>query len=397
MSFDISTLILLTIAIAYGLGALSIVFSYLQAGTRGARQWGMGMIGLGAGYTFIFLHPYVPGHALLYLGWLCIVTSVLLMYRALHLICETGDGQAVFSIAVMGGAITAWWFFAYVVPNPIRQVDTTSVAISLITGRAAWNLWRHAQRSRYRAPALAVTGWLLVVTTTPIMEILMRETGSGAADSMIEYGPPAVVFARVVIIALLSISVLWLEISRLYETIENQAMHDELTGIANRRAIIAQLQRELSRGKRENSPCSIAILDVDHFKHVNDTWGHPTGDKVLQWMANVIGNNIRPYDTLGRYGGEEFLMLMPGTAQDLAASIVDRARLAVENQACIVDNKAIRITISAGIATYSKDVDLDALLLSADHALYRAKESGRNRVVIATTPQSAPGVAASPA
>jgi diguanylate cyclase (GGDEF)-like protein len=393
---DIFTLILLTIVIAYGLGLMSIIFSHLQAGTRGAQLWGMGMIGLGAGYTFIFVHPYVQGHALQYLGWLCILPSVLLMSRALHRICQTGDMQIPFGMAVVGGAIAGWWFFAYIVPNPVRQLDTTSMAISVISGRAAWDLWRYAQRTRHRAPALAVAGWLLVVTTTPVAEILMRETGSGAADSMIEYGPPTVVFARVVIITLLSISVLWLEISRLYETIEEQATHDELTGVANRHAVVAQLQRELSRANRENSIFSIAILDVDDFKRVNDTWGHPAGDEVLRWLTQVIGKSIRPYDTLGRYGGEEFLMIMPGTAQDLAASVADRARIAIQDRACLVRGKEIRMTISAGLATFTRGIDLDALLRSADHALYRAKEGGRNRVVSAMTPQPAPGAAVSP-
>lgn len=388
MSLDISTLVLLTIAVAYGLGGLSIVFSFLQAGTRGARHWGTGMIGLGAGYTFIYLHPYLQGHAMLYVGWVCIVLSVLLMYRALHLICDTGDAQVLFSVAVLGGAIAAWWFFAYVVPSPLRQVDTTSVAISVITGRAAWDLWRYSQRIHYRVPALAVAGWLLVVATTPVTEILMRGTGSAAADSMIEYGPPPVVFARVLIITLLSISVLWLEISRLYEAIENQATHDELTGIANRRAVVAQLQRELTRAKRQNARCSVALFDIDFFKRVNDTWGHPAGDRVLEWVTKMIGKSIRPYDTLGRYGGEEFLMVMPGADRDAAISIADRARTAIQNQACMVNGKEIRITISAGIATSSADTDFDALLQLADNALYRAKETGRNRVVTAEAMQA---------
>jgi diguanylate cyclase (GGDEF)-like protein len=394
MSLDISTLILLTIAIAYGLGGLSIVFSFLQAGTRGARHWGTGMIGLGAGYTLIYLHPYPQGHALLYVGWFCIVSSVLLMYRALHLICDTGNGQTLFSVAVLGGTIAAWWFFAYVVPSPLRQVDTTSVAISVITGRAAWDLWRYAQRIHYRVPALAVAGWLLVVASTPVTEILMRGTGSAAAGSPIEYGPPPVVFARVLIITLLSISVLWLEISRLYETIENQATHDELTGIANRRAVVAQLQRELTRATRENSPCSVALFDIDYFKRVNDTWGHPAGDRVLKWVTTMIDTSIRPYDTLGRYGGEEFLMVMPGAGRDAALAIADRARTAIQNQPCKVNGEEIRITISVGIATSSAGVDFDALLQLADNALYRAKESGRNRVVAAEAMQAENAAAA---
>jgi diguanylate cyclase (GGDEF)-like protein len=385
MSLDISTLVLLTSTIFFSLGAQSIAFSFLQAGTRGARPWGSGMIGLGIGYAFIFLHPQLPGHALLYAGWVCIVVSVLLMYRALHRICGINDSQMLFSVTILGCAGAAWLCFTYVFPSPVLQIDTTSAAVSVITGRAAWDLWRYARASRHHVPALVVAGMLLVVAITPVVEILQRGTGTVDPGTMIEYGPPPVVFARVIIITLLSISVLWLEISRLYVVIEAQAARDELTGVANRRAIVALLQREFGRAKRESSHCSIALFDVDFFKRVNDTWGHPAGDEVLRWLTRMIGKSVRDYDTLGRYGGEEFLLVMPGAGPAIAVAIADRARLAVQNKACTVAGKEIPITISAGIATASAVDDLDALLHAADVALYSAKDSGRNRVVFAGT------------
>lgn len=388
MSLDISTLVLLTIAICWGLGGLSIVFSYLQAGTRGARIWGMGMIGLGTGYAFIFLDPYTQDHVALYAGWVCIVPSILLMRQALHRICGSDESQTLFGFAVFGAAIAGWLFFGLAGPGVRGQLDVTSMAISVTTGRAAWDLWRFSRRARYRGPALAVAGWLLVVSTTPLVEIVLRGTGSGTPEPMIEYGSPSMVFARVLIIGLLSTSVLWLEISRLYEAIEDQATHDELTGIYNRRAIVMQLQRELARTRRENASCSIATFDVDFFKHVNDTWGHPAGDEVLKWVTRTIGRNIRTYDTLGRYGGEEFLLIMPGIGRAGAMVIADRARLAIEEQACTVGDAQIRITISAGVAASSNgDGDPETLLQLADDALYRAKKSGRNRVVVAEAPE----------
>jgi diguanylate cyclase (GGDEF)-like protein len=368
MSLDISTLVLLTIAIAYGLGALSILFTFFQGGTRGTRHWGSGMIGLGTGYGLMYLDPHLPGHALLYAGWVCILTSVLIMYRALLRICDTNESRGLFDFAVIGGAAAAWLFFGYIVPSALKQIDATSVGVSAITGRAAWDLWRYAKRTSFRAPPLAVAGWLLVVTATPLVEVLLREAGPGTLDARFLYGPPAVVFFRVLIITLLSISVLWLEISRLYEAIEVQATHDELTGVSNRRVIVAELQHELVRAQRGNSPCSIAIFDIDFFKRVNDTWGHPAGDQVLKQVTAAIEKNIRPYDTLGRYGGEEFLVVMPGAGPDAAASIADRARMAIQDQDCIVDGTRIRITISAGIATSARGVALDALLRSAEQA-----------------------------
>lgn len=383
MSLDASTLVLLTITIGCGLGVVSIVFTFLQAGTRGARHWGAGMIGLGIGYTLIYLYPFMQGDALLYAGWICILGSVLLMYQSLNRICNNDGSTILFGFIFVGGSVSGWLFFTYVIPSQIWRANVMSVAISVIVLRAAWSLWRYALQGRSRAPAFAMVGWLLVVAVTALVEIPLRGIDFGHPESAIEYGPPEVVFARVFVITMLSMTVLWLEISRLYETLEGQATHDELTGVANRRAIIAQVRRELARAQRDGSRCSIAIFDLDFFKRVNDTWGHPGGDEVLRWVTKVIRSEIRDYDTIGRYGGEEFLLVMPGTDQAGALITVERARLAIQNQACIFNNEEIRITVSAGIATSSKDIDFDKLIVMADDALYRAKEIGRNRVIVA--------------
>lgn len=391
MPVDISTLVLLTIAVACGLGTMSIVLTFHQSGLGGARHWGRGLIGFGVGYSLLYLYPEV-GPPLLYAGWVCVLVSMLVMSRALLRICGIGGHRTRFGIAVVGATALAWLYFGLVAPNPIRQMDATSVAISVVAGRAVWDLWRHAMRSRFRAPPLAVAAFLLVVSARPVLEVLTREAHAGALDPMSLFGPPAMVFFRVLILTLLSISVLWMEVSRFYEAVEVQATHDELTGVANRRAIVAMLERELVRAKRLNTPLSVALFDIDEFKRVNDTLGHHAGDQVLKWVTTIIGKSIRPYDALARYGGEEFLLLMPGAGADAGVSVAERARIAIQNQDCIVDGKPIRITISAGLAACSGDVDSDALLRSADQVLYRAKQAGRNRVVLAEKMQ--PEVAA---
>jgi len=385
MSIDTSTLILLTITVAFGLGAMSIALTFHHSGTRGThglRHWGRGLVGYSAGFSLLYLYPKF-GLPLLYAGWICVLISMLVMYKALLRICGSGGHRTRFGIAVVGTAILAWVYFGLVAPNPIRQNDVTSVAIAVIAGRAAWDVWRYAMRSRFRAPAFAVLAWLLLITARPFLEVLRRDVHAGDLDPMSLFGPPGMVFFRVLILALLSISVIWLEISRLYEVVEDQATHDELTGVANRRAIVALLESELVRAKRLHTPCSIAIFDIDHFKRINDTLGHPAGDQVIKWVTKVIGKSIRPYDTLGRYGGEEFLLLMPGARPEAAIIVAERARAAIQGQDCIVDGKPIRITISAGVAAWSEDVDSDALLRSADSVLYRAKQAGRNRAELA--------------
>lgn len=381
MTLDISTLVILTIAVCMSLGTSALIFSRLQQGTRGMRSWGAGMVGLGAGYLLLYLHPYMAHLGLAYGGMIVCLASVLLMYRALLRITDTSSSRTRFNIIVIAGVVGGWLYFTFWTPSIHGQLDTASVAISVITARAAWDLWVHARRHRYRAPAVVVAVLLVLVAVSPLAEIPLRAGFPDAQDPILVYGPPDVVFVRLLMIVVLSMSVLWLEISRLYDEIENQAMHDELTGTSSRRAVIAQLQRELARTERNGSRCSIAIFDADHFKQVNDTWGHPVGDEVLKQITKAISGIIRRYDTLGRYGGEEFLLVMPGTDSAGAFVMADRARRAVQEQPYVADGRPIKLTVSGGIATSSEGITADALLLAADDALYRAKESGRNRVV----------------
>jgi diguanylate cyclase (GGDEF)-like protein len=361
---------------------MSIVLTFFQAGTRGMRQWGYGMIGMGLGFSILTQYSNI-GPPALYAGWTCLLVAMLVMYGALLRICGRGGQVLGFGILVVGGAAAGWLVFDFVFPNPTRQMDVTAIAGGIIGGRAAWDLWRHSRRSRYPAPALAVALWLMLVAARPIMEVLVRDVHDGPLDPELMFGPPTLVFFRALVMSLLSMSVLWLEVSQLYETVELQATRDDLTGIANRRGIVALLQRELARALRTNATCSVVMFDIDHFKQVNDSRGHHAGDRVICWVTEVIGKSIRPYDTLGRYGGEEFLLVIPGAGPDAAVVVANRARLAVEGQFCVVDGDPMAITVSAGVATLAPHIDGEGLLRLADDALYRAKEAGRNRVVLA--------------
>ncbi len=167
------------------------------------------------------------------------------------------------------------------------------------------------------------------------------------------------------------------------EEIKVQSRTDTLTGIANRRAIFEHLDGELNRNEREKKSISIAMLDVDHFKAVNDTYGHQAGDAVLTEFVARISNNIRPYDCVGRYGGEEFLLVLPGTNEGNAAIVCERILNNVQSEPFNLDGVSIDVTVSIGLATWSGREDVDKLVAAADSALYMAKERGRNCVVFA--------------
>lgn len=163
-----------------------------------------------------------------------------------------------------------------------------------------------------------------------------------------------------------------------------QARHDYLTGCANRRAFVEALQQEMERARRYGHPLSLAMLDIDHFKRINDTHGHAFGDTVLQFLVNTISLQLRSSDTLARIGGEEFALLMPNTTADEAVQVVDRMRQVIERSSLNQGTQSVRITVSAGVASWHAEMDAASLQGAADHVLYAAKGQGRNRVVRAT-------------
>lgn len=158
---------------------------------------------------------------------------------------------------------------------------------------------------------------------------------------------------------------------------------DPLTGLYNRRHFVDVLQAELARAKRTGRPLALLMLDIDHFKRVNDTWGHQAGDRVLQLLAQTVLHSIRLEDLAARVGGEEFAVIMPGLDDTTALQAAERLRGIVEHTPFAVDvTTTIDVRISVGIAATNKGTpaDMDALISAADAALYRAKQTGRNRV-----------------
>ena len=165
--------------------------------------------------------------------------------------------------------------------------------------------------------------------------------------------------------------------------LEHLARTDLLTQIMNRGAIMGRLHEELARSKREGSRLAVGELDIDFFKRVNDTHGHGAGDEVLREVVRRLAVALRPYDGLGRIGGEEFLVLIPGATSDNARAVLERLRKAVCAGAIDYVDGQIDVTISVGGTTTEGDEPEDRVLMRADDALYRAKELGRNRVEMA--------------
>jgi len=195
--------------------------------------------------------------------------------------------------------------------------------------------------------------------------------------------------ARTLVVAVIAILavLLWVSFTA-YRVRSYQARHDLLTGLPNRRSALEYLERQMARAMRERTSIGVILADVDHFKKVNDTYGHQAGDAVLKKMAEILSAALRPYDAVGRYGGEEFLIIVPNcdvaTAQEIAERM--RVRIMEEGFDSMLQAQRFYVTCSFGVAIANDAPwDVDAILASADRALYAAKNSGRNRVLVAET------------
>jgi diguanylate cyclase (GGDEF)-like protein len=182
-----------------------------------------------------------------------------------------------------------------------------------------------------------------------------------------------------------TIGMILMATDRLRGELEHLATHDSLTGALNRRALIEACALELARCRRNQQVMSVLLLDLDHFKAINDTHGHLVGDRVLVDFTERVRALLRLPDRLGRFGGEEFVVLLPETQLDKARLVAERIRADIEQ----ADDELPRRTVSIGVTvSFPDDPDLDGLLTRADAALYRAKDGGRNRVETLALPVS---------
>jgi len=169
---------------------------------------------------------------------------------------------------------------------------------------------------------------------------------------------------------------------------EKMANYDTLTGLYNRRAILEKANEWICHVRRYKGRLTVVMLDIDHFKQVNDIYGHRVGDRVLMDLSSMMQRSVRQTDFAGRYGGEEFLIILPRTDVAGASVMAERVREAIQGAPMHdAEGNAFKVTASLGVAEYCSGDDEDSLITRADAALYRAKEAGRNRVEIAACPE----------
>lgn len=238
----------------------------------------------------------------------------------------------------------------------------------------------HADKSCLECHATRIGDVLGALSITLTISELVRQT---------HLSQLLIVLAAILIIGLvvgITYFLTWrlvINLDEAQQRLKRLASTDELTGLRNRRHIMGRLEEEFERSNRLGEPLCIIMLDLDLFKKINDTWGHPFGDHVLKWVANRMNEVVRAYDVVGRIGGEEFLIISPSTTLGEAVVLAERLRETIEQETINHGGTVIPLTISAGIALMGKaDINSDDLIRRADAALYRAKQAGRNRVVL---------------
>ena len=296
-----------------------------------------------------------------------------------------------------GPVIIAFLVFFIYLPEPRARLSVSGLVFGVaqfVTGAALLH-YRIAAEHRTRwllaGSFFLMSGGLLWLGFTAWFEPEAILPTSGASDAP---GPALLAFYAVTIASSFAFILMHKERSD-RETYE-LATTDSLTGVYNRRTFKELAEPQLSRSRRGHLPVSLLMLDLDHFKRINDTYGHLAGDDVLKAFAVLVRNCLRKEDLLARYGGEEFVVLLPGAAPPAAAILAERIREEVAARPFDANGHLVRVTVSQGVASEAGDTlpSLEAMLGRADEALYSAKNQGRNRVVAMPMPQA--GAAAKP-
>ncbi len=275
-------------------------------------------------------------------------------------------------LLILLAAATSIWF-TYVKPDYGVRVRLSSFVLTALSLAHIWLMWQNAGQTLAGRIALGV------LVSGGAIQMMRFVTASlyPAGDNVMDASAQNVIYlaAFAFVIVLLAISQVLLATERLRGELERAASHDSLTDAYTRRYMKEALQRELSRCLRHHRPMSVLLLDIDHFKKVNDTLGHQEGDRVLTELVANIKALLRRADLLGRFGGEEFVVLLPETTIDVAQRVAERIRAAMSSWG----GPTVSIGLTASIAVGDT---VDALLARADTAMYRAKAKGRNRVEV---------------
>lgn len=290
-------------------------------------------------------------------------------------------------LPILLAAVAGIAWFTVVRPSPVGRDFVFSLATGIVAAMCCYLLVRFRPEGARDAThaMLAVIGVVALGANVRVLSILL------AGAPLMHFLPgsvagPSILFRMVACFSVV-FCFLWMVTEKLRGSLEEMAHTDYLTGTLNRRFLRTCAEREITLSERTFQPLSVLVIDIDHFKLVNDTYGHSMGDESLRRVAGVLREVLRRTDLLARYGGEEFVIVLPGTTGEDALVLAERLRTKIEALSFAGKGGRVLLTASFGVAEYRHGAETwDALLGRADFALYAAKQAGRNRTVLAAAP-----------
>ncbi len=384
MSLDVNTLFLVTIYVEAILGLL-LLFAWAQnTAITAVAWWGFAHLLRAASVTLFGLYGSASDLISIDLANVILFTAFAVTWTGARLF----DHRRPLPVLIVAGP--AIWLLASRLPGFADSFDVRALIgsgiITAYTWAAAFEFWRGRSEplvSRWPAIFLLFAHGALYLLRTPFGAMLpWRLTG----DQLLESAWLTVLSFEGL---LFTISIAFILLAMAKERTEHRhktaALIDPLTGVSNRRAFLQDGETQLQRQATDPRPIAVMLLDLDHFKSINDRFGHATGDRVLEIFADVSSGCLRRIDLFGRLGGEEFGAVLRDTGRERALAVGEQIRTSFAEAAREIDGRPVGATVSVGIVISQDAVlDLSALLAQADHALYRAKDAGRNRVEIAS-------------
>ena len=380
MTLDFPTIAIIGLLLHIGLAAGFSLILLVMRGHPVPRLWAASLWAGALGTTLLGLQGQMP-ELLSIMGRnaFAVLGSVLLLCGvALHVGRRAPLRPA---LVLAGGYMLCIVWFSVVTPDLGIRLALYSLLVMIWKGWEVWLLLRHAPADIRRSCRIAAAVFVFDALLFLVRALL--PVAPGAGGDILRAGLPMNVTYVGSLIVMMghTFALVLLIVERQMVDLRRLARRDGLTGLLNRTALMDDGRGQLAQCQLRRLPFAVLLLDLDHFKRVNDSHGHQAGDAVLHHMARTLQRNLRGRDSLlGRYGGEEFVLLLPATSLEQAQALAERLRAALE--ACPLDSDIgpIAVTTSIGVAA-DVDATLERLLARADAALYRAKAAGRNRVV----------------
>ena len=383
MGLDVNTLFLVTIYVEAMLGLL-LLFAWIQnSGIQAVAWWGGAHLLRAASVALFGMYGTVSDVITIDLANAILFTAFAVTWTGARVF----DGQKPHLMYLVGGALL--WLLACRTPFFADSVEArvllSSGIITAYTWATAYEFWRGRSEplvSRWPAIFMLFAHGSLFLLRTPLSQVLPWSPTSQVFDSvwLTVLSFEALLFTIAIAFILLAMATERTELRH-----KTAALVDPLTGIANRRAFLEEATAMTKRQVNNPVPTAVLLADLDHFKSINDRFGHAVGDHVLQVFAETATAKLGPCDLIGRLGGEEFAIILYDASRDKGLAIAERIRLSFEDAGAEVDGREIGSTVSMGMVVCEDGmIDVPALLAQADEALYCAKERGRNRIEVAS-------------